>query len=59
MIEGGGSRQYIDTKTLMYREPAVWQRLLDKLARFCSSSRASRSRPAPTSSRSSTAGPER
>jgi uroporphyrinogen decarboxylase len=32
MIEGGGSRQYIETKTLMYRQPAVWQRLLDKLA---------------------------
>ncbi len=32
MIEGGGSRQYIHTKTLMYREPAAWQKLLEKLA---------------------------
>ncbi|MBT9331953.1 uroporphyrinogen decarboxylase [Paracidobacterium acidisoli] len=31
MIEGGGSRNYIETKTLMYRQLAVWQRLLDKL----------------------------
>jgi uroporphyrinogen decarboxylase len=32
-IEGGGSRHYIRTKQLMYREPEVWHRLLDKLAR--------------------------
>src|SRR6202040_1806029 len=32
MIEGGGSRNYIFTKTLMYREPSVWQLLLEKLA---------------------------
>jgi len=32
MIEGGGSRNYIFTKTMMYREPSVWQLLLDKLA---------------------------
>ena len=31
MIEGGGSRNYIHTKTLMYRQPDTWQRLLDKL----------------------------
>jgi uroporphyrinogen decarboxylase len=31
MIEGGGSRNYIHTKTLMYRQPAAWQMLLDKL----------------------------
>ncbi len=31
MIEGSGSRQYVHTKTLMYREPAAWQRLLEKL----------------------------
>ncbi len=31
MIEGGGSRNYIHTKTLMYREPAAWRLLLDKL----------------------------
>ena len=32
MIEGGGSRNYIFTKTLMYREPSVWRLLLEKLA---------------------------
>ncbi len=32
MIEGGGSRNYIFTKTLMYRDPSVWQLLLEKLA---------------------------
>jgi len=31
MIEGGGSRNYIHTKTLMYREPDAWHRLLAKL----------------------------
>ncbi|TAL12040.1 MAG: uroporphyrinogen decarboxylase [Nitrospirae bacterium] len=32
-IEGGASRNYIETKGLMYGEPAVWHRLMDKLAR--------------------------
>jgi uroporphyrinogen decarboxylase len=32
-IEGGGSRNYILTKQLMYREPEAWHRLMDKLAR--------------------------
>lgn len=32
-IEGGGSRQYIETKQFMYREPEAWHRLMDKLAR--------------------------
>ena len=32
-IEGGGSRNYILTKQLMYREPDAWHRLMDKLAR--------------------------
>ena len=32
-IEGGASRNYVFTKQLMYREPEVWHRLLDKLAR--------------------------
>src|SRR5229473_6001452 len=31
MIEGGGSRNYIFTKTMMYREPSVWQLLIEKL----------------------------
>ncbi len=31
MIEGGGSRNYIETKKLMYGEPIAWNMLLDKL----------------------------
>jgi uroporphyrinogen decarboxylase len=31
MIEGGGSRHYIETKKLMYRSPAAWDQLMTKL----------------------------
>jgi len=31
MIEGGGSRNYIHTKKLMYSSPAMWNQLLSKL----------------------------
>ena len=31
MIEGGGSRNYIETKKLMYRQPDAWHKLLDKI----------------------------
>ncbi len=31
MIEGGGSRNYIHTKQIMYRDPIAWGGLLDKL----------------------------
>jgi uroporphyrinogen decarboxylase len=31
MIEGGGSRNYIETKRLMYVDPGAWQALMDKL----------------------------
>jgi uroporphyrinogen decarboxylase len=31
MIEGGGSRNYIETKRLMYTDPAAWRMLLDKI----------------------------
>jgi uroporphyrinogen decarboxylase len=31
MIEGGGSRNYIETKRLMYRDPTAWGTLLEKL----------------------------
>ncbi len=31
MIEGGGSRNYIETKKLMYRAPSSWRMLLDKI----------------------------
>jgi uroporphyrinogen decarboxylase len=32
LIEGGGSRHYIQTKRLMYHQAAAWHTLLDKLA---------------------------
>lgn len=32
-IEGGGSRTYLHTKTLMYREPAAWHELMHRLSR--------------------------
>jgi uroporphyrinogen decarboxylase len=31
MIEGGGSRNYVHTKRMMYRDPLAWNSLLDKL----------------------------
>ncbi|MGH9589714.1 MAG: uroporphyrinogen decarboxylase [Terracidiphilus sp.] len=31
MIEGGGSRNYVHTKQMMYNQPAAWRALLDKL----------------------------
>ena len=33
MIEGGGSRNYAATKYLMWREPAAWQCLMEKIVR--------------------------
>ena len=32
-IEGGSSRSFLHTKTLMYREPAAWQELMERLSR--------------------------
>lgn len=31
MIEGGGSRSYVETKKLMYRSPEAWDQLMAKL----------------------------
>ena len=31
MIEGGGSRNYVETKRLMYRDTTAWRMLLDKI----------------------------
>jgi uroporphyrinogen decarboxylase len=31
MVEGGGSRSFVHTKTLLYREPALWATLMEKL----------------------------
>jgi uroporphyrinogen decarboxylase len=31
MIEGGGSRNYIHTKQMMYSDPTAWRSLLDKI----------------------------
>ena len=33
LVEGGGSRQYLATKTMMYQQPEVWTRLMELLAR--------------------------
>jgi uroporphyrinogen decarboxylase len=33
VIEGGGSRNYLHTKTLMYRDPGAWRELMSRLAR--------------------------
>lgn len=32
MIEGGGSKNYVMTKTMMYNEPDVWNKLMDKIS---------------------------
>ncbi len=32
-IEGGSSRNYLHTKTLMYRDPGAWQALMDRFVR--------------------------
>ncbi len=32
-IEGGSSRNYIHTKTLMYRDPGAWKALMERFAR--------------------------
>lgn len=31
-IEGGGSRNYVHTKSLMYNDPAVWKRFMESVA---------------------------
>jgi uroporphyrinogen decarboxylase len=33
MIEGGSSRSYIHTKTLMYRDEGAWRELMDRIVR--------------------------
>jgi uroporphyrinogen decarboxylase len=32
MIEGGGSREFVRTKTFMYAHPEAWHRFMDKIA---------------------------
>jgi len=32
LVEGGPSRDYVETKTFMYRHPGAWSKLLEKLA---------------------------
>lgn len=36
MIEGRGSRQYIETKKLMYRDPEAWDELMRRIVRVLS-----------------------
>ena len=60
LVEGRPSRDFAATKTLMYREPAVWHALLEKLAdTFAGVRRRRRRAPARTSSSSSTRGSAR
>ena len=33
MIEGGGSREYLHTKTLMYRDAGAWHSLMERITR--------------------------
>jgi uroporphyrinogen decarboxylase len=33
VIEGGSSRNYLNTKTLMYRDPGAWRTLMERFAR--------------------------
>ena len=56
MIEGGGSKNYIHTKQMMYRDTLSWRLLLDKIVKVLEDTAAFRSRPAQMSSRSSTVG---
>lgn len=37
MIEGGGSRNYVHTKKMMYNEPAAWSALMSKLVEVLAS----------------------
>ncbi|HZT95736.1 MAG TPA: uroporphyrinogen decarboxylase [Chloroflexota bacterium] len=34
LIEGRASRDFVETKTLMYRDPALWKQLMDRLAQI-------------------------
>jgi uroporphyrinogen decarboxylase len=36
MIEGGASRDFLHTKQMMYQQPALWQKLVDKLVEVLS-----------------------
>ncbi len=33
IIEGGGSKNFVETKTLMYNKPKIWKTLMDKLTK--------------------------
>ena len=57
LVEGRPSRDFVAVKTLMYREPAVWHALMERLAEtFAGYVQAQGRAPAPTSSSSSTRG---
>jgi uroporphyrinogen decarboxylase len=36
MVEGGGSRNYVHTKKMMYQSPAIWDELMQKLVSIVS-----------------------
>jgi uroporphyrinogen decarboxylase len=56
MIEGGGSRHYLEVKKLMYNSPEVWDELVGKLVDVLAEYAASKCAPAPMRCKSSTAG---
>ena len=56
MIEGGSSRNYVATKTMMYRQPDTWRLLMEKLVTVLSEYTRQQVRRARTSSRFSIAG---
>src|SRR5438128_11160912 len=44
MIEGGGSRDYLHTKRMMYGQPAAWQALMRKIVKICAAYAAQQAR---------------
>ncbi len=57
MIEGGASRNYAFTKTLMYRDAGAWRELMQRLVRSITIYLNAQIRPEPNASKSSTPGP--
>ncbi len=56
MVEGGGSRHYLEVKKLMYNSPEVWDELVAKLVDVLAAYAANRYGPAPMPCRFSTVG---
>jgi len=56
MIEGGSSRNYVNTKKMMYSSPTAWDELLGKLVAVVADMRLNKCGWARTRSRYSTVG---